>query len=214
MEKSKSALAGQRTLDNFPLVPDEPQVNLISEDSAQSRLFIAQLERQCSFSVTLLPPGAVDFAGCILAPSLLVVDLLAWACPGEQAADGGKGLNIAVHDLPVVFLNAPAPLAAQSDHAILPVSASFSAICAAIAAELGQSPPCGSTQSDDTVLDALTAGERRVLELLKYGLTNQRLADELHKSTHTIKSHLYSIYQKLECRNRAEAALIAARAFP
>ena len=57
-----------------------------------------------------------------------------------------------------------------------------------------------------TPADLLTDRERDVLRLIAEGLTNQEIADRLFVSLNTVKTHVKSIYQKLNVRNRAEAA--------
>jgi LuxR family maltose regulon positive regulatory protein len=54
--------------------------------------------------------------------------------------------------------------------------------------------------------DLLTDRERDVLRLIAEGLTNQEIADRLVISLNTVKTHVKSIYHKLDVRNRAEAA--------
>ncbi|WP_181388458.1 response regulator transcription factor [Vibrio albus] len=51
----------------------------------------------------------------------------------------------------------------------------------------------------------LTPREMDVLRLLRSGASNTRLADELFISEHTIKSHLYKIFRKLNIKNRNQA---------
>jgi LuxR family maltose regulon positive regulatory protein len=52
---------------------------------------------------------------------------------------------------------------------------------------------------------ALTPTELRVLPMLATHLTFHEIADELFVSTHTIKSHVASIYRKLEASTRSQA---------
>jgi DNA-binding NarL/FixJ family response regulator len=52
----------------------------------------------------------------------------------------------------------------------------------------------------------LTQRETQVLKLLRRGSTNTKLADSLCLSEHTVKSHLYRIYKKLQVNNRQQAA--------
>ena len=54
-------------------------------------------------------------------------------------------------------------------------------------------------------LDLLTQTEREILEQITTGATTEEIARERHNSIATIKSHLTSIYRKLEVRNRVEA---------
>jgi DNA-binding CsgD family transcriptional regulator len=53
----------------------------------------------------------------------------------------------------------------------------------------------------------LTARERQVLHLLADGRSNDELATVLNVSKHTVKNHLFSIYDKLGVSNRMEAIL-------
>lgn len=55
----------------------------------------------------------------------------------------------------------------------------------------------------------LTAREQEVLNLLADGLSNHELANALKLSEHTIKNHLFRIYDKLGVSNRMEAVLYA-----
>ncbi|WP_045494598.1 LuxR C-terminal-related transcriptional regulator [Vibrio hyugaensis] len=51
----------------------------------------------------------------------------------------------------------------------------------------------------------LTRRERQVLTALCQGGSNLDIADTLFVSEHTVKSHLYSIFRKLEVKNRMQA---------
>lgn len=51
--------------------------------------------------------------------------------------------------------------------------------------------------------------EREVLELLAAGLSNKEIADKLHVSPHTVKTHVARLFEKLEARRRTEAILKA-----
>jgi DNA-binding CsgD family transcriptional regulator len=57
----------------------------------------------------------------------------------------------------------------------------------------------------------LTVREREVLKLIGLGATNREIADKLIISEHTVKSHLRSILNKLNIRNRQQAAVYAER---
>lgn len=51
----------------------------------------------------------------------------------------------------------------------------------------------------------LTRRESEILQTLKSGASNIEIADKLFISEHTIKSHLYNIFKKLEVKNRLQA---------
>lgn len=54
-------------------------------------------------------------------------------------------------------------------------------------------------------LHLLTLREREILSDIATGATTEEIARKRHNSVATIKSHLTSIYRKLEVRNRVEA---------
>jgi NarL family two-component system response regulator YdfI len=63
----------------------------------------------------------------------------------------------------------------------------------------------------DRALQPLTAREIEILGLLAEGLGNKVIAGRLGISEHTVKSHLTSIFAKLDVSTRAEAVASAAR---
>ncbi|HET9912939.1 MAG TPA: LuxR C-terminal-related transcriptional regulator [Anaerolineales bacterium] len=79
------------------------------------------------------------------------------------------------------------------------------------AATLLHSLPSEVTSSTvtDALVEALSQQELRVLRLLAAGLSNADIARELVVSTNTIKTHVKSIYRKLNVNSRDEARTIA-----
>jgi DNA-binding NarL/FixJ family response regulator len=55
-------------------------------------------------------------------------------------------------------------------------------------------------------LDALSAREREVLDLVAQGLSNAAIAQRLRLSDHTVKRHVANILLKLDLPTRAAAA--------
>jgi DNA-binding NarL/FixJ family response regulator len=55
----------------------------------------------------------------------------------------------------------------------------------------------------------LTKKQRQVLQLLCEGLSNKQIAEHLFLTEHTVKSHLLTVYQKLEVNNRTECVLVS-----
>lgn len=55
----------------------------------------------------------------------------------------------------------------------------------------------------------LTEREREILSLIALGYSNKEIAAKLFVSFHTVKNHVHNIFDKLGCRNRAEAVRMA-----
>lgn len=51
----------------------------------------------------------------------------------------------------------------------------------------------------------LSKREIEVLEMLARGYSNQQIADKLFVSLNTVKTHISSIYQKLNAKRRTQA---------
>jgi len=69
--------------------------------------------------------------------------------------------------------------------------------------------PFGGATSSEVRTEALSQQEVRVLRLLVAGLSNADIAGELVVSHNTIKSHVKSIYRKLNVKSRQEAREVA-----
>ncbi|HSD62966.1 MAG TPA: response regulator transcription factor [Ignavibacteriaceae bacterium] len=52
----------------------------------------------------------------------------------------------------------------------------------------------------------MTKRERQVIELISDGCTNKEIAQELHLSTYTVKSHVHNILEKLALSTRVQIA--------
>jgi DNA-binding NarL/FixJ family response regulator len=74
--------------------------------------------------------------------------------------------------------------------------------CALVAGEKSSTGETGVKQLSDR--------EKEVLKLVVMGFGNQEIADRMHISPHTVKTHLYKIYRKIGVSNRLQATLCAA----
>ena len=77
-----------------------------------------------------------------------------------------------------------------------------------IRAALGGNSTAMST-TDETASNLLTHREQEILALIAAGKTNQEIAELLHIATGTVRVHVHAILQKLEVRDRTQAAVFA-----
>jgi DNA-binding NarL/FixJ family response regulator len=66
-------------------------------------------------------------------------------------------------------------------------------------------PKRGEGVGEESLVEALTAREKEVLEKMAEGLANKQIALSLSISEHTVKFHLSSLYAKLGVASRTEA---------
>ena len=60
-----------------------------------------------------------------------------------------------------------------------------------------------------TTITSLTQREKEILALLALGKSNPEISQELHITTGTVRVHVHAILQKLEVRDRTQAAILA-----
>jgi len=92
------------------------------------------------------------------------------------------------------------------------VSAGESYVPPALAASLlleMHEPKTLSQKNLDDPMNHLTEREREILESLAGGLSNKEIGEKLFLSEKTVKHYMTNILQKLQVRNRVEAALLA-----
>jgi LuxR family transcriptional regulator of csgAB operon len=56
-----------------------------------------------------------------------------------------------------------------------------------------------------TAVYSLTKREKQILKLSASGAKNAEIADSLNVSTHTVKTHLYNLFKKIDVGNRIQA---------
>jgi DNA-binding NarL/FixJ family response regulator len=66
-------------------------------------------------------------------------------------------------------------------------------------------------QADPSTISVLTARELEVLRHIAMGASNSEIAEQLYISEHTVKVHVHNIFDKLQVKNRAQAAGFARR---
>jgi two-component system nitrate/nitrite response regulator NarL len=82
------------------------------------------------------------------------------------------------------------------------------ALAASLLLELHE-PGARARKEQANPLDDLTEREREILESLAGGLSNKEIGEKLFLSEKTVKHYMTNILQKLQVRNRVEAALLA-----
>lgn len=82
------------------------------------------------------------------------------------------------------------------------------ALAASLLLEMHE-PSTLSRKQSDSPMDDLTGREREILESLAGGLSNKEIGEKLFLSEKTVKHYMTNILQKLQVRNRVEAALLA-----
>jgi two-component system, NarL family, nitrate/nitrite response regulator NarL len=85
-----------------------------------------------------------------------------------------------------------------------------------VAARLLMRADAGATKADSSLsrVAELTLREEEILSILVQGCSNKEIGNKLALSEKTIKHHVTNILQKLQVRNRVEAALLAAGRMP
>ncbi|MDZ7969729.1 MAG: response regulator transcription factor [Nostoc sp. DedSLP03] len=69
---------------------------------------------------------------------------------------------------------------------------------------LGITKPTASTE-----LEKLTKREQQVLQWIASGATNREIAEQLVVTEGTVKTHVTHLLSRLDCRNRAQLAIVA-----
>lgn len=82
------------------------------------------------------------------------------------------------------------------------------ALAASLLLEMHE-PRRSPRKASDDPLNSLTEREREILEHLAGGLSNKEIGEQLFLSEKTVKHYMTNILQKLQVRNRVEAALLA-----
>ncbi len=91
------------------------------------------------------------------------------------------------------------------------VHAGMSYVSPSLAARvlLAMKSPSQTKMSDDQLVASLTKREEEILRLVSDGLSNKEVGRELELQEKTVKHYMTNILQKLQARNRVEAAVKA-----
>lgn len=154
-----------------------------------------------------MPGGGIEAARAIAAnhPDIAVVMLTASEDDDdilESLAAGARGYvlkGVGAHDLLSVIR------AVASGGSYVPPSLAGKLLLAMKSGEGGKA------QRDP--LETLTEREEQILRLVSAGRSNKEVGRELGLQEKTVKHHMTSILQKLQVRNRTEAAVMARKAW-
>ncbi|MBD1895947.1 response regulator transcription factor [Coleofasciculus sp. FACHB-129] len=80
---------------------------------------------------------------------------------------------------------------------------------AEIRAAFDDTPTPTSPKTAEPLATPLTSREQEILALIAAGKTNQEIAERLHIALGTVRVHVHAILQKLEVRDRTQAAILA-----
>lgn len=80
---------------------------------------------------------------------------------------------------------------------------------AEIRAAMSGTPATIASTPPEALPNPLTHREQEILALIAAGKTNQEIAELLHIATGTVRVHVHAILQKLEVRDRTQAAIVA-----
>lgn len=70
----------------------------------------------------------------------------------------------------------------------------------------------GALENDATIVESsiqLTPREKEVVDLISDGMSNKEIASRLNIATHTVKSHVHNVLEKLALRSRLQIAAFA-----
>ncbi len=66
----------------------------------------------------------------------------------------------------------------------------------------------------EQLLKSISFREKEILQLVAVGMSNTEIATEMAISLHTVKTHIYNIYKKIDVSNRLQAALWVTAHYP
>lgn len=65
---------------------------------------------------------------------------------------------------------------------------------------------CGIVENCNPTPHCVSPREKEILQLVVFGMSNKQIAEEIKISLHTVKTHIYNIYKKIDVPNRLQAA--------
>ncbi len=197
---------------------------LIADDHPLFRDALAQIVGSTLPLARVVEVGSVDEALEALASTDFELILLDVNMPGMNGMAGLLSLRRKAPATPVVIVSGKEDRE-TIDQAIGCGAAGFipkslsrdgmrTALVAVLAGEISmpdESPGESAAGARQAAVAALSAQQRRVLEMISAGKANKIIAYELDISESTVKAHVTAILRKLNLRSRIQAALYATR---
>ena len=190
------------------ILDHQPGIEVIGEaaDGRQAVALARQLRPDvCLFDIRMPEMDGIEATRILAGPQadapfaivmITTYDLDEYVFNALRAGARGFVLKDAGPELLVQAIHA----AANGDALISP------SVTARLLSAFARGPDGGNIKQPAT---PLTEREEEALALVSQGLTNAEIADELHVSPSTVKTHLASLMNKLDVRNRVELAIWA-----
>ena len=205
-----------------------PQVLLADDHPVMLAGLRSLLEPELEVVGTVTDGHALLKAADHLRPDLVITDI---AMPGLDGIEATRSLQAALPEVRVLILSIHAEpscvraafeagawayltkssVPEEIERAVREVLADRFYVSPAVArAALGPAGPRKWLPQGDT--EALTPRELEILRLVAEGLGNRQIAVRLGMAVTTVRTHLSSVYGKLQVKTRVELALYAAQA--
>ena len=132
---------------------------------------------------------------------------------GSYREDEPRKFREWLRDVPTVVVSRRSDRAAV-DEVLLPVQPASSPTTSSRKGSARPSARCWSARwrsaehRDAVAQPILSPREKQVLSMVVLGFTNREVANKLHVTETTVKSHLSSVYRKLRVRSRHEATAL------
>ena len=200
----------------------KPKISLlIADDHAIVRQGLSSIFRfQPDFSVVAEAEDGEEAVSktSSLHPDVVIMDLLMPQMDGAEATARIKRANPDTHVIILTsYGDSPDLVAALENGAsgaltkTAPKEELFACIRDVVSGMTVISTEIQQSLLEDTGLQTLTSRQLEILHSLSRGLTNKEIAKQFGLTTAGVKSHLISIFRKLEVSNRSEAVAIALR---
>ena len=173
-------------------------VEVFTADSVDSALKVIDAEPELSLiMVDLAMPekGGISLLQCLSDKQLLIPTVVLSAC--EDLVSIAKVMSLGASGFISKTYNTESLIQSVnkvlSGEIYLPES---------VAMKLAHISHAGGSKNDLAHRFMITPRQLEVIAMLEQGYTNQKIAEVLFISEHTVKSHLKQIFQKLECDSR------------